>query len=126
MIDAGLCLTHDIKTAHALRGVCGSLLFNIQGFFDNVDHGRLTTLIESLGFAPEICRWAKSFLKDRSICLCFNSYTSDKIDLEMGTPQGSPVSPVLSIIYASPLLHLVKQWTNVTNMMYIDDGNIFA
>jgi hypothetical protein len=125
MIDASLCLTHNIKMAHTLGGVCGSLLFNIQGFFDNVNHGRLTTLIESLGFAPEICRWAESFLKDRSIHLCFNGYTSDEIDLEMGMPQGSLVSPVLSIIYASPLLHLAKQWTDVASMMYIDHGNIF-
>jgi hypothetical protein len=66
-IDAGLCLTHDIETAHALGGVCGSLLFDIQGFFDNINHGRLTALIKSLGFAPEICRWIASFLKDRSV-----------------------------------------------------------
>jgi hypothetical protein len=66
-IDAGLCLTHDVETAHALGGVCSSLLFYIQGFFDNVNHGRLTALIKSLGFALEICRWTASFLKDRSV-----------------------------------------------------------
>jgi hypothetical protein len=126
MIDAGLYLTHDIKTAHVLRGVCSSLVSDIQGFFNNINHGRLTTLIESLGFAPEICRWAKSLLKDRSIHLHFNGHASDEINLEMGMPQSSLVSPVLSIIYASPLLHLVKQWTNVANMMYINDGNIFT
>jgi hypothetical protein len=86
MIDAGLCLTHDIEMAHALSRVCSSLLFDIQGFFDNVNHGRLTALIESLGFMPEICRWAVSFLKDRSVWLWFNSITSEEIELEMGTP----------------------------------------
>jgi hypothetical protein len=125
-IDAGLCLTHDIEMAHALGGVCGSLLFDLQGFFDNVNHSRLAALIKSLGFAPEICRWTTSFLKDRSVRLRFNGFTSEDIDLEMGTPQGSPVSPVLSIIYASPLLHLAKRWTDATLSMYIDDGNIFA
>jgi hypothetical protein len=44
----------------------------------------------------------------------------------MGMPQGSPVSPILSIIYASPLLHLVKRWTDMVNMMYINNGNIFV
>jgi hypothetical protein len=107
-IDVGLCLTHDIETAHALGGVCASLLFDIQGFFDNVNHGRLMALIESLGFAPKIYRWAASFLKDRVVQLQFNGFTSEDIELEMGMPQGSPVSPVLLIIYASPLLHLVK------------------
>jgi hypothetical protein len=69
MINTGLCLTHDVETAHTLGGVYSSLLFDIQGFFNNVNHGRLTALIESLGFALEIYRWAKSFLKDRSIHL---------------------------------------------------------
>jgi hypothetical protein len=42
----------------------------------------------------------------------------------MGTPQGSPISLVLSIIYMSPLLHLARKWTNALYMMYVDDGNI--
>jgi hypothetical protein len=89
-IDAGLCLTHDVKTAHALSRVCGTLLFDIQGFFNNVNHNRLIALIESLGFVPEISKWTSSFLKDRSVWLCFNSFTSEEIKLEMGTPQGPP------------------------------------
>jgi hypothetical protein len=28
-VDAGLCLTHDVETAHALSGICSSLLFDI-------------------------------------------------------------------------------------------------
>jgi hypothetical protein len=35
---------------------------------------------------PEICRWAASFLKDRSVRLRFNGFTSEEIELEMGTP----------------------------------------
>jgi hypothetical protein len=53
--------------AHALSGVCASLLFDIQGFFNNINHGRLTALIESLSFTPEIYRWVASFLKDRVV-----------------------------------------------------------
>jgi Reverse transcriptase (RNA-dependent DNA polymerase) len=125
-IDAGLCLTHDIETAHALGGVCGTLLFDIQGFFDNVNHSRLSALVHSLGFSPQICNWTSSFLRDRTVRLRFNNYSLEDIELEMGTPQGSPISPILSIIYASPLLHLARSWANATFLMYIDDGNIFA
>jgi hypothetical protein len=124
-IDAGLCLTHDIETAHALSGVCGSLLFNIQGFFDNVNHSRLTMLISSLGFTPKICRWTASFLKDRTVQLHFNGFTSEDIDLELGTPQGSPVSLVLSIIYMFPLL-LARCWKDMSFLMFVDDGNILT
>jgi hypothetical protein len=125
-VDAGLCLTHDVEMAHAIGGVCGTVLFDIQGFFDNINHGRLVALIRDLGFSPEICNWTASFLRDRTVRLRFNNYVSDTIDLELGTPQGSPISPILSIIYASPLLHLAKLWNNASMLMFIDDGNIFA
>jgi Reverse transcriptase (RNA-dependent DNA polymerase) len=126
MVNVGLCLTHDIETAHALGGVCGTLLFDIQGFFDNINHARLVSLVCDLGFPLEVCDWTLSFLSDRVVQLCFNNYTSDTIDLELGTPQGSPISPILSIIYASPLLHLAKRWDNASFLIYVDDGNIFA
>jgi hypothetical protein len=66
-IDMGLCLMHNVEATHALGRVCGVLLFDIQGFFDNVNHNRLIALIESLGFVPETCRWVSSFLKDGSV-----------------------------------------------------------
>ena len=58
--------------------------------------------------------------------LCFNGQTSDAFDFRVGTPQGSPVSPVLSIIYTSPLLHKMREWTNSSLGIYIDDGALFT
>ena len=125
-VDAGLCLTHDVETAHLLGSVCGMILFNIQGFFDNVNHKCLVGLVRSLGFLREICQWISSFLQDRIVRLRFNNFTSEDIDLELGTPQGSPISPILSVIYASPLLHKAKEWDSSTLLMFVDKGNIFA
>ena len=51
-IDAGLCLQHDIHTAHASGLVCASLLFDISGFFDNINHQRLIAVFRALGFPP--------------------------------------------------------------------------
>ena len=68
-IDAGLCLTYDVEMAHALGDVCGTLLFDIQGFFDNVNHTQLIALVRSLGFPAELSRWIASFLKDRTVHL---------------------------------------------------------
>ena len=125
-LDAGLTLLHDIQAAHQSGFRTGMLLFDIQGFFDNINHDRLTKIFTDLGFAPELVRWCKSFLKDRTVRLKFNGQTSAPFDFEVGTPQGSPVSPVLSIIYTSPLLHKMKNWTKSSLGMYIDDGVIFA
>jgi hypothetical protein len=125
-LDAGLTLLHDTQSAHQMGLKTGILLFDIQGFFDNINRERLVSTFENLGFAPELVNWCRSFLTDRSVKLRFNGATSDPFDFDVGTPQGSPISPVLSIIYTSPLLHKMREWTKSSLGMYIDDGVVFA
>ena len=58
-LDAGLTLLHDIQAAHQTGLRAGILLFDIQGFFDNINHERMTKIFADLGFAPELVRWCK-------------------------------------------------------------------
>jgi hypothetical protein len=99
MLDAGLTLIHDIQSAHKTGLKAGILLFDIQGYFDNINHECLIMTFTELGFAPELVKWYRSFLKDRTVRLKFNGKTSDLFNYMVGTLQGSPVSPVLSTIY---------------------------
>ena len=126
MVDAGLCLVHNVQNVHAVGLRTGICLFDISGFFDNVNHPRLVQLIHDLGFAPEIICWCDSFLADRRVHLKFNGILSDPLVSEVGTPQGSPISPVLSIIYMSPLLHKVRDWERSSLGMYMDDRVLFT
>ena len=104
-IHAGLALMHDITVTHAQGGCCASLQFDIQGFFDNINHARLVQTFKCFSFAENVCSWLSSFLADRTIQLWFNAYISDPIDISIDAPQGSPLSPVLSIVYTADLLH---------------------
>ena len=123
--DAGITLVHDVE--HALRNgkKCAALLFDIKGFFDNVHKDRLAATIENLGFSEGVKSWALSFLSARRVRMTFNGITSTEQEQSVGTPQGSPVSPVLSAIYTSPLLS-INPTENTTLGMYVDDGVIFA
>lgn len=125
-LDAGLTLLHDIQAAQKAGLRTGILLFDIQGYLDHINHERLIQVFTNLGFAPELVKWCRSFLTDRTVRLRFNGKSSDPFDFEVGTPQGSPVSPVLSTIYTSALLYKMREWTNASLGMYIDDGVIFA
>jgi Reverse transcriptase (RNA-dependent DNA polymerase) len=102
------------------------LLFDIQSHFDHVNHKRLVAIVADLGFVPELVNWCRSFLKDCTVRLKFNGQTSDPFDFAVGTPQGSPVSLVLSTIYMLPLLHHMRGLNKTSLSMYIDDGAIFA
>jgi hypothetical protein len=106
-VDVALCLIHDVQSAHAAGLRTGICLFDIAGFFNHVNHPRLVQLISDLGFAPEITKWCESYLADRKVRLKFNGILSDPLASDVGTPQGSPISLVLSVIFTSPLLHKV-------------------
>ena len=125
-LDMGLTLLHDTQSAQQAGLHTGLLLFDIQGFFDNVNHKQLVQILSNLGFTPEIVKWCCSFLRDCTVRLRFNGRTSDPFNFTVSTPQGSPVSPVLSTIYTSPLLHKMREWTNSSLAMYINDRAIFA
>jgi hypothetical protein len=125
-LDMGLTLLHDVQSMHRAGLKAGILLFNIRGFFDNINHGRMSAILENSGYPPELVRWSEAFLRDRKVCLSFNNCTSKERGQPIGVPQGSPLSPVFSITYTSSLLAKMKGWNNSSLGMYMDDSILFA
>jgi len=107
--------------------VASVVLFDIQGFFNNINITRVVQIFRNCGFPPSLCDWVHSFLSERHVQLSFNGMKSDPILLDHGTPQGSPLSPILSAIYTSPLLRFINDnWARRGLNMYVDDGAIFS
>ena len=104
----------------------GGLRTLIKGFFDNVHKNRLKGIMRNLGYSDGVQAWVFSFLQDRKVELTFNGQTTEEQDQPVGTPQGSPVSPVLSALYTSPPLTIPTVADGCTMGMYVDDGVIFA
>jgi hypothetical protein len=111
-LDAGLTLLHDVQSAHRAGLKVGILLFDVRGFFDNVNHGRMSAILENSGYPPELVRWSAAFLRDRKVRLSFNNTIAEERGQPIGVLQGSPLSPVFSITYTSSLLSKMKGWNN--------------
>ena len=124
--DACLSLVHSAQSYVKSSNVASLILFDIQGFFDNLHVDRLVHLFQNLGFAPALCGWVCSFLTDQQVSLSFNGKLLPEISLNHGTPQGSPLSPILSAIYTSPLLRLAEVWRHRSLTAYVDDGSILT
>ena len=110
-LDAGLALTHDIESARSARLVSSFLALDIKGFFDHVNHDRLVHTLWEMGFPCQICSWVLSFLSGCSASVHLDDFSSPFAPINVGVPQGSPISPVLTCLYAAPV---IRQLTNNT------------
>ena len=123
-IDAALAVVHTAQSCRRTKLVCSLLLFDVQGFFDNINVERLIYLFALFGFPPELCAWLRSFLVDRQVHIQVNEFLSEPFSLSHGIPQGSPLSPILSAIYTAPLLFSCQSTLGRSVYMYVDDGAI--
>jgi hypothetical protein len=126
-IDTAMCLIHQAEGAISASCCTAVILFDISRFFDNLNIDRLIYITANLGFPPSTCAWLRSFLTDQTLRITFNGHTSDPITISHGTPQGSPLSPILSALYTSLLLKLVNRTWSLRGLnTYINDGAIVA
>jgi hypothetical protein len=125
-IDAVATLVHHIQAMRAANCAGALLLFDISSFFDNLNPDRMAQLFHDKGFPLGICQWVLQFMRNCKAVLKIGDYMLETFNITHGTPQGSPLSPILSAIYTANLLNASKQWEHSDLTMYIDDGMIYA
>ena len=103
--NAVTSLNHEAVTAQKRRLKASTLFLDIKGGFDNVHPPALTRYLLMKGVFPYIVAWVRSFLCGRSCRLNFQGTPRAFMDVAVGTPQGSPISPLLFVLYVAPLYH---------------------
>jgi len=102
--DAYLTLTNDVRTLQRPRLKVSSLFLDIKAGFDNVDNKTLAPILREGGIPPYLVSWVSSFLGERSCTLIFQGVPGTPAPVNVGAPQGSPISPLLFLLYVA-LLH---------------------
>jgi hypothetical protein len=82
-------------------------------------------LIE-LKIPGDIIRWVNSFFTDRKVQLVIDGYTCSSKEVEAGLPQGSPISPILFVIYISGFFDHIEEKIPVTTLSFADNIGIIA
>ena len=126
-ISAVGLLTEQI---HAIWGndkkrVASILSLDISGAFDNVSHARLIHNMRMKGLPRWITNFTESFLEHRSTSVVLGPFRGAKIDTQTGIPQGSPLSPILFLFFASTLLPIL-QTDSSSAVGFVDDTNILT
>jgi len=116
--DAVTTLTHEVKTLQMAGRKVSTLFLDIKGGFDNVNPSTLCGMLRAKGVNPYLVSWTKSFLSGRSCRLLYQGSPKVFAPVSVGTPQGSPVSPLLFVIYVSRLHSEIPQGLTLS---YVDD-----
>jgi len=117
----------QIQEAWRQRATASLLQLDISGAFDTVNHTRLLATLRDLGYPKWLVVWVRAWLTDRSAILWFDGEATDPIPVPAGVPQGSPLSPVLFLLYISTLYRVLKEEHPYLGLVgFADDTNLLA
>jgi Endonuclease/Exonuclease/phosphatase family./Reverse transcriptase (RNA-dependent DNA polymerase). len=125
--DAGLFLTHLVRSGWAKGLKTSVVAFDIAQFFPSLNHVMLTSILRHSGFADCLVGFFSDYLVGRSTQYSWNSFLSGACDADVGVGQGSALSPILSALYIAPLIHLFERRAlalkvDTSILSYVDDG----
>ena len=121
--DAVTFLSTMVQTAIEKKDKAMAIFLDVKGAFDAIDHKHLQTILRDNNVPSYLEQTIISFLMDRIIRVTNGINKSKPYKLQIGTPQGSPLSPLLFNIYSAPLIKELNK--RVVVISYMDDIMIF-
>ena len=100
------------------------IFFDIKAAFDSVWFDGLIYKLNELRLPQYLIKYAISFLETRQAKIEIENTTSRTFQLRSGTPQGSPLSPLLYIIYTSDSMNGIERHTE--HGLFADDTALWS
>lgn len=102
---------------------------DISGAYDHVKRMELIKVLVAKRVPRWLIHFVWSFLCDRATSIVLPGYTSAKFWVDVGIPQGSPLSPILFALFAAPILEIFEEAHPghiVFGLSYVDDTYIIV
>jgi hypothetical protein len=100
------------------------ILFDIKAAFDSVWHDGLIYKLNNLRLPQYLIRYVIAFLSKRTASVELENTLSYPFQLKSGTPQGSPLSPLLYIIYTADSMNGIPDHTE--HGLFADDTALWT
>jgi len=119
--DAVASLANEVRLLQAASFEVSTLFLHVKGGFDNVCENKLAMVLTRGGVSAYLVAWIKSFLSKRQCQLIFQGAPKVFCPVAVGTPQGSPIYPLLFVLYISSLHPTIPQGLAIS---YVDNFTI--
>jgi len=116
-----LTITHEVNTLQRPRLEVSTMFLDLKAGLDNVNASTMRARLLVSGVPSYMVDWVSSFLSERTRTLVFQGSTDISSPVSVGTPPGSPISPLLFLLYLAPLHMSIPRGLMVS---YVDDFSI--
>ena len=105
-----------------------SVFLDLSKAFDTLSHKILLSKLESYGIRGSTLNWFENYLVNRTLrAKCNTTYEekpqySSYFPIEYGAPQGSCLGPLLFLIFANDLYHVLQ---HTSCILFADDTTIY-
>ena len=90
-----------------------TLAFDIAQFSPSLNHHLLLLILRKAGFNFKIEQFFSNYLIGRKTRYFWNNFSSSFFNVDMGVGQGSALSPILSALYLSPVIHIFEKQSKI-------------
>jgi ribonuclease HI len=97
------------------------LTHDIEGAFNQVHPATLQDIMCQRRMPSYLVKWVAAFNTDRKIAFGFDQQSETPQPYRCGLPQGSPISPILFLIYSNAMLEKQENPTDAIDTSYVDD-----
>jgi len=119
-IDAGISLRYWVQEAQAAGLKASTMFLDIKGGFDNVDHSTLLRRVQTKNVPNYMAKWISNFISYRQCAIIFPGSPREMRGINTSILQGSPLSPILFVVYVEPLHDCIDPSREFTSS-YVDD-----
>ena len=126
-IDAAFRRVTRVQRCLSNKGSAGWRLWDVKGVFQNVRKQEVLEKIDKSKHGNQWKGWVKNFFREREFSMEWDGVTKGRGRTNVGVPQGSPLSPVIFLIFMAPILEEMEAkltaelQTNIEIPSYVDD-----
>jgi hypothetical protein len=120
-----LRLSEECHMAFKKQKTVAVIFLDAEAAFDRCWHNGIRYKLKKVLDLPDrIVRLLSSFLSDRTLSVFYEGCHSQVVHLNGGTPQGSPLSPLIYIIYVNDYPEAIQQ--NCSLSQFADDTALWT